>query len=231
MPGPSRNVTLSPGSADGSGDPSRVRPRPLPGAIAPRPAVVVVGASTGGPQALVDLFSGLSGVSSHVPICVTLHMPPELMPLVAGHVARQCRVATQVVGAPCRLLPGTVYFAPGDRQLRFERHAERVELSLAAAVPRSRCKPAVDTMFIEAVAVFRARTLGVVLSGMGEDGLAGARAIVGSGGTVLVQDKASSAVWGMPGAVAKAGLAAAVLPAGAIALEIARRVRPAGSQP
>lgn len=193
-----------------------------------RPGVVVIGASTGGPQALVELLSALGDVPERVPVCVTLHMPPDLMGLVAGNVARQCCLATRVVEASCPLQVGVVYFTPGDRHLCFARSVDGVVLSLAAAPSRAHCKPAVDRMFSEAARVFGGRTLGVVLSGMGEDGLAGAHAIVAAGGTLLVQDKASSAVWGMPGAVAKAGLAERIASPGGIAQEVLRRFDLAG---
>lgn len=189
------------------------------------PAVLVVGASTGGPQALVALIAGLAPHVARLPICVTLHMPRDLMPVIAAHVARRCGVAAQVVTAPCRLTAGSVNFAPGDRHLVLGRTATGYEMSLTASLTRDFCQPAVDVMFASAAKTFGARTLAVVLSGMGKDGLAGAQAIDQAGGTVLVQDGASSAVWGMPGAVDKAGLAAAVLPPDALAREVVRRLR------
>ncbi len=193
-----------------------------------RPAIVVIGASTGGPQALVAMLENFGPLLPHVPVCVTLHMPRDLMPVVASHVARRCRVATKVVNERCRLHNGLVCFAPGDSHLDFLRGTEGVEVAPMPATSRGYCKPAIDNMFAGAARVFGARTLGVVLSGMGEDGLAGARVIAQFGGTLLVQDRRSSAVWGMPGAVAKAGLAAAVLPPAAIAGEIGRRFQAGG---
>ena len=189
------------------------------------PGVLVVGASTGGPQALVTLIAGLASQVARLPICVTLHMPRDLMPVIAAHVGRRCEVETRVVTAPCTLLAGAVYFAPGDRHLMLGRTATGCGLSLAASSSRDFCQPAVDVMFASAAKVFGPRTLAVVLSGMGKDGLLGARAVAKAGGAILVQDDASSAVWGMPGAVAKAGLAAAVLPPDAIAREVVRRLR------
>ena len=187
--------------------------------------MLVVGASTGGPQALVALIAGLASQVAQLPICVTLHMPRDLMPVIAAHVARRCDVETRVVTAPCSLVAGSVYFAPGDRHLVLGRTTTGWTLSLAASASRDFCQPAVDVMFASAAKAFGARTLAVVLSGMGKDGLEGAGAVAKAGGTILVQDEASSAVWGMPGAVAKAGLAAAVLPPEAIAREVARRIR------
>ena len=152
-------------------------------------------------------------------------MPFDLMPVIAGYVARRCDVVTRVVTAPCSLLAGAVYFAPGDRYLVIGRTKTGCDLSLAASASRDFCQPAVDVMFASAANAFGPRTLAVVLSGMGKDGLAGALAITKAGGAILVQDNASCAVWGMPGAVAKAGLAAAVLSPDAIAREVVCRLR------
>ena len=189
------------------------------------PGVLVVGASTGGPQALVTLLAGLAPHVARLPICVTLHMPRDLMPVIAVHVARRCDIETRVVTASCSLAAGVVHFAPGDRHLVLGRSATGWDLSLVASLSRDFCQPAVDVMFASAARAFGSRALAVVLSGMGKDGLVGAGAIAKAGGTILVQDEASSAVWGMPGAVAKAGLAAAVLPPEAIALDVARRLQ------
>ena len=194
-----------------------------------RPGIIVIGASTGGPQALVALLARLTPVLPLVPICVTLHMPRDMMPIVASHVARRCAVDTKVLDAPGQLSNGVIFFAPGDKHLDFNRTPEGVEITLSAAKSRNYCKPAVDAMFGGAARAFGARAIGVVLSGMGEDGLEGARLMHAAGGTLLVQDKTTSAVWGMPGAVAKAGLAAAVLRPEAIASEIIRRLRTSGA--
>lgn len=191
------------------------------------PMVLVVGASTGGPQALTALVANLTSIVSRLPICVTLHMPTDLMPLIAAHVTRTCGVETKVVEEPTPLLAGTVYFAPGDRHLEFKRKEPgKFELCLRPGLPGEACRLAVDVMFNSAAACFGSRVLAVVLSGMGQDGLSGARAVTDAGGSVLVQDKASSAVWGMPGAIAKANLAAAILSPTGIAEEVVQRVMP-----
>lgn len=204
-------------------DPSGWR-RPLQAKRPAIPLVLVVGASTGGPQALVTLIGGLAPVIGLLPICVTLHMPRDLMPTIAAHVARRCEVRTHVVAEPCRLGTGTVFFAPGDRHLVLERAGADCHLRLLPSPSSDFCQPAVDVMFESAARAFGARSLAVVLSGMGKDGLAGSRAIAANGGEILVQDSASSAVWGMPGAVAKADLAAAILPPEDLAREVARRL-------
>jgi two-component system chemotaxis response regulator CheB len=193
--------------------------------------LVLIGASTGGPQALVALMSGLAPLVGRLPVCVTLHMPPDLMPVIAAHVARVCQVETSVVTERRRLDVGVVYFAPGDRHLNFRRTATGMDVILVASAPGEFCRPAIDVMFASGAASHKMRTVGIVLSGMGKDGLEGARAIVAAGGAVLVQDKATSAVWGMPGAVAKADLAASILPPAAIARQVIERVGGPGRLP
>lgn len=190
------------------------------------PGLVLIGASTGGPQALIGLMTGLAPALYRLPICVTLHMPPDLMQVIAGHVARACGVETSIVTTGRPLGIGVVHFAPGDKHLTFVRSVGGVDIVLTPGVSGDFCKPAVDVMFASGAASHGSRALGIVLSGMGKDGLAGARAIIAAGGTVLVQDKRSSAVWGMPGAVAKAELAAAILEPAAIAKDVLRRMTP-----
>ena len=188
----------------------------------------MIGASTGGPQALMTLVAGLAGVSPLVPICVTLHMPADLMPLIASHVSRVCGVPAQVVTHRMPLASGSLYFAPGDQHCGVERSERGVEILPIVGSDCDYCRPAVDVMFTSGAASHGSRVLGIVLSGMGRDGLVGANAIVSAGGCVIVQDKDSSAVWGMPGVVAKADLASAVGDPRALAAEVVQRLRPAG---
>lgn len=183
------------------------------------PAVIAVGASTGGPQALFTLFSGL-GRNVPVPILVTQHMPPTFTAILAEHLDR--------VGGPrCAEakdgetpLPGRAYLAPGDTHLTVAQEAGGVRLRLSKEPPENFCRPAVDPMLRSAAVAYGGRVLVVMLTGMGQDGLKGAEAVVAAGGRVIAQDEASSVVWGMPGAVAQAGLAAAVLPLPEIAAAV-----------
>lgn len=190
------------------------------------PSMVMIGASTGGPQALIELLADLGPALPYISVCVTLHMPPELMSVIAAHVTRKCGCPAHVVTERVRLENGIVHFAPGDRYMEFARSGTSLDVTPTHGAPRDFCKPAIDTMFASGAAIQGSRALGVVLSGMGTDGLVGARAITAAGGIVLVQDKGTSAVWGMPGAVAKANLAAAVLAPSAIAKEVIRRIQP-----
>ncbi len=191
------------------------------------PTLILVGASTGGPQALIALIEDLAGVIPLVPVCVSIHMPADLMPVIAAHVARVCNVRAHVVVRPTPLTAGTVYFASGEGHCGFERSGFRVDVVPVEGSPGDLCRPAVDVMFNSAAISHGSRALGIVLSGMGKDGLTGAHAIVAAGGCVIVQDKASSAVWGMPGVVAKADLASAILDPKGLAADVIRRLQPA----
>ncbi len=190
------------------------------------PELLLVGASTGGPQALIALITGLAPHVNRIPVCVTLHMPADLMPVIAAHVARVCRIETCVVTHRHALQAGIVHFSPGDRYLAIERLDHGFAITAATATSHDPYVPTVDMMFLSGAKSHGPCALGIVLSGMGKDGLAGSRAIVAAGGVVLAQDKASSAVWGMPGAIAKADLASAVLAPAALARDVVARLRP-----
>lgn len=200
-------------------------PLAAPRAVAPE--LVAIGASTGGPQALFRVMADL-GPAFRLPVLITQHMPPTFIPILAEHISR-------LGGLPCaearegeRIVAGRAYLAPGDRHMLVagERHAPVIALS--SAPPENFCRPAVDPMLRSAAAVTGGRVLAVVLTGMGHDGLAGARAVADAGGAVIAQDEASSVVWGMPGAVVQAGLAAAVEPVGEVARAILAFARAGG---
>lgn len=189
-----------------------------PGIFSLRPAgrtplLLAVASSTGGPRALFDLFHSLSTRGAlPVPAVVTQHMPPNFTPILAEHLAR-------AGGLPCAeaqdgemLQPGALRLAPGNRHLLVRRTAGGLQARLSDEPPESFCKPSADPMLRSAAEACDGRVLVVMLTGMGQDGLAGTRAVVETGGTALAQDEASSVVWGMPGSIAKAGLCHAVLP-------------------
>ena len=186
-----------------------------------RPHILAIGASTGGIHALSQLFGSLPR-SLEVPILVTQHLPGSFM----DALVRQLRVASgrmAVIAAEgMRLAPGQIIVAPGDAHLTLAAGARgATEVRLADGPVPSGCRPSVDPMFDSCAKVFGCHAMGVVLSGMGRDGADGAARIVAAGGTIIAQDAASSAVWGMPGAVAAAGLASAVLPPEQIGARIA----------
>jgi len=185
--------------------------------------VVAIGASTGGPNALTGLFAELPA-SMPVPVVVVQHMPPMYTRLLADRLSSSCPLSFHEARDGDVLEPGHVWIAPGDRHLRLVRDGAAVRIVLDDGPPENSCRPSVDVLFRSAAATHGAASLAVVLTGMGQDGLRGCEALHRSGGSILVQDRDSAAVWGMPGAVAAAGLAQAVLPLRQIAGEIVRRV-------
>lgn len=200
----SGGVTTSPGPSQALA----IRPH---GALPASFKLLAVGCSTGGPTALPLLLRSL-GSSLPVPVIVTQHMQAAFTPILAAHLdglgVLPCSEASD--GSP--LLAGRLYLAPGDRHLTLRREGERLFVRLSTDPPVNYCRPSVDVMFRSAAEACGGRVLAAMLTGMGQDGLAGTRAIVESGGAAVAQDEASSAVWGMPGAIARAGLCHAVLP-------------------
>jgi two-component system chemotaxis response regulator CheB len=178
----------------------------------PQPArLLVIGASTGGPHAVADLLLGCARPLP-VPVVVVQHMAEAFVPILAGQL-------DGLAGMPCRvgvhgeaLQPGHLYLAPGDRHLLVVAAGAGLELRLSTAAAENFCRPSVDPLLRSAVSALGGQVLAVILTGMGQDGLEGVRGVIRAGGTALAQDEASSAVWGMPGTVAGAGLCHAVLP-------------------
>lgn len=185
---------------------------------------VVIGSSTGGPSALGTLLSALPE-SFSVPILVAQHMPPLFTRLLAERLHGECRLDVSEASNGEPIVPGRVYLCPGDYHLELKRGGCAVRCELTQGPPENSCRPSVDVLFRSAVAVYGAGVLGVVLTGMGRDGLKGGEMIRAEGGTLLAQDEATSVVWGMPGAVARAGLANRVLPLDRLASEMLMRVR------
>ena len=185
-------------------------------------AVVVIGASTGGPNALAALCARLPRLS--VPIVIVQHMPPIFTKLFAERLSSEG--ATPFVEAMDGMIaePGHGYVAPGDCHVRLDREGAKLRLAHDHGPMDNSCRPAVDVLFRSAAAAAGGRVLGLVLTGMGQDGLRGSGDICAAGGHILVQDEASSTIWGMPGVVERDGLADAVLSIGDLALEVERRV-------
>ncbi len=186
--------------------------------------VVAIGVSTGGPNALAELLPGLpAGLPT--PILIVQHMPPVFTKLLADRLAARCRFPVREAIAGEEVRPGQAWLAPGDYHLAVVQEAGKVRLRLHQGPPENSCRPAVDVLFRSVAEVYRGRSLGIVLTGMGQDGLRGCEQIHEVGGEILVQDEASSVVWGMPGFVARAGLADQVLPLQSLGPEILRRIR------
>lgn len=187
--------------------------------------IVTIGVSTGGPNALSALLPELPG-DLPVPIVIVQHMPPVFTKLLADRLGTQCALKVHEGVSGDVVKPGHVYIAPGDFHMLVKRDASRaMRLMMNQNPHENSCRPAADVLFRSVVEASRAGTLGVVLTGMGQDGLRGCERIREAGGQILAQDEASSVVWGMPGFVARAGLADQVLPLKMIAAEIVRRVR------
>jgi len=193
--------------------------------------LVCIGSSTGGPNALTQVFAGLARVLP-VPVAVVQHMPATFTRMLAGRLdtcggAMRCREA--VAGDVFE--PGLALLAPGGRHLGVMRGPDgRLVARILDTAPENACRPAADVLFREAAEVVGAGVLGVVLTGMGHDGRLGAERIHAVRGQVIVQDEETSIVWGMPGTIVHAGLADAVVPLAGLAAEITRRVF-AGREP
>jgi two-component system chemotaxis response regulator CheB len=188
--------------------------------VAPR--VLLIGSSTGGPQALTTLVGRIAPVFERAPVLITQHMPPTFTTILAEHLARASgRNAHEAIdGEP--IAAGTIYLAPGGRHMTVVRRNNQATISLNDGPLVNFCRPAVDPLFDSAAQMWGSAILSVILTGMGSDGMHGAENIVAAGGSVIAQDEATSVVWGMPGAAANAGVCAAVLPLDQIGPKIVR---------
>jgi two-component system chemotaxis response regulator CheB len=192
------------------------RPSPLEFSLRPmarsRPAAVLIGASTGGPNAIAELIRHCRPSLLKIPFVITQHMPPAFTAMFAEHLRRTLTIdsAEAQDGEPVET--GRVYVAPGGRHMRLARTSRGLHVAIDDGPPLNFCKPSVDALFASAAGALGGGALGVMLTGMGSDGLAGARDVVSAGGNIIAQDEASSIVWGMPGAVTRNGLCAAVEP-------------------
>jgi two-component system, chemotaxis family, protein-glutamate methylesterase/glutaminase len=186
------------------------------------PRVLLIGSSTGGPQALNTIMSRIGPLVDTVPVLVTQHMPPMFTTILAEHLARSAeRPAREAVdGEPIR--PGAIYLAPGGRHMRVAQHNGAAVIALDDGPLVNFCRPAVDPLFASAAQVYGSSALAVILTGMGTDGALGAGDIAAAGGSVVAQDEATSVVWGMPGSAAHAGACSAVLPLDEIAPRLVR---------
>lgn len=183
--------------------------------------VVAIGVSTGGPDALAQVLSSLPA-DLKIPVLITQHMPPIFTSLLAVRLSTKTALPVRecVSGEP--LMPGCAVLAPGDFHMVVSREEGVVRVRTNQGPKENFCRPSVDVLFRSVAQVYGARTLGVVLTGMGQDGLKGCEMLRGLGARIYVQDEASSVVWGMPGFVARAGLADKILPLGQIGAEILR---------
>jgi two-component system chemotaxis response regulator CheB len=197
--------------------PARVRP-PLN-----RVEIVAIGVSTGGPQALARVLP-MFAPNCPVPIVIVQHMPPTFTRHLAERLSSECGVPVDEAASGQSVQPGKVLLAPGGFHMLMTPVGRTVKVRLSEDPPVNACRPSVDVLFDSVSRTYGAASLAVVLTGMGDDGARGCQTIYQSGGRVIVQDEPSSVVWGMPGAVVRAGVADKILPLDAIGCEISRSV-------
>ncbi len=187
---------------------SQITLRKHPGILAPK--ILAIGSSTGGPKVLMDVMAGLKDLP--IPIVITQHMPKTFTALLAQHIQQKAGIPC-VEGQPGDILkPGHAYVAPGGYHMVFEKRGEDVCIQTNEDPPENFCRPSVNPMLRSLLPIYKDRILCVILTGMGNDGSQVCEDLVKQGGQVIAQDEATSVVWGMPGAVATAGLCSAVLP-------------------
>lgn len=200
------------------------RPAPRPRALThPRIEIVAIGTSTGGPNALAEVFPGFPR-DFPVPIVAVQHMPPLFTRLLAERLASKSAIPVEEGTEGTDLSPGRAWIAPGNFHMVVKRMGVRRRLELNQGPPENSCRPAVDALFRSVAAAYGPSALGVVMTGMGADGVIGSRAIRDAGGEVIIQDESSSVVWGMPGLVHAAGQEDGIYPLQQLAPEITRRV-------
>jgi len=204
-------------AAAGAGDGGQFQ---LRAAARQAPLLLAIGSSTGGPNALFALVQSLPPTLG-VPIVLTQHMPPAFTTILAQHIDKLGILPCAEARDGDALVPGRILLAPGNRHLLVRRSGGSMVARLSDAPPENFCRPAVDPMLRSACEATGGRMLVAMLTGMGQDGLLGSRQVVEAGGTLVAQDEATSVVWGMPGAVARAGLAHAVLPLPQLGAKIA----------
>ena len=183
------------------------------------PDVIAVGSSTGGPQALMQFFSDLKKPLRQ-PVLVTQHMPATFTAILADHIAKQSGLVCREAVDGEMIRGGGIYIAPGNYHMTVVQEGLQKKISLNQEPPENFCRPAVDPMLRSLVSAYGKKILAVILTGMGADGKKGCEAVIDAGGMVLAQDETTSVVWGMPGAVAMAGLCTKVMPLGLMAQEV-----------
>jgi two-component system, chemotaxis family, protein-glutamate methylesterase/glutaminase len=187
--------------------------------LAVRREVLALGVSTGGPNALSAIMPHFPVPFPH-PVLIVQHMPPLFTKLLAERLQRLTKLQVEEATQGCRVEAGKILIAPGGSHMRVSKGEQGAMVSLEQTPARNSCRPSVDVLFESVNEVYGANTIAAVLTGMGQDGLRGAETLKASGAYIIAQDEATSVVWGMPGFVAKAGLADAVVPLGGIVPEV-----------
>lgn len=215
---PSPTARQSPADPHSHRDPQRVTDGKH------RVEAIIIATSTGGPNALAELFGGLPA-DLPVPILVVQHMPPMFTRLLAERLTAMSKIKVSEAAHKSPLVAGQALVAPGDHHMELARDGNRLVVTLNQNPPENSCRPAADPLLRSAAPLLGPNLLAIVLTGMGQDSLRGCQLAAQHGATILAQDEATSVVWGMPGAIVRAQLAHRVLPLSMIAAEIVRRVR------
>ena len=205
------------------GAPAARPPRPAPAGPPQSISIVAIGCSTGGPNALIEIIPKLPA-DFPLPIVITQHMPPMFTKFLADRLSAMSKISVREATDGAVIAPGTAWIAPGDHHMVLKSVGGRIIATLTQGPPENSCRPAVDVMMRSVVECYGPRVLSVILTGMGQDGLRGSEAVHDAGGSVFAQDEATSVVWGMPGFVARAGIASQVLPLDRVAQAIIDRV-------
>jgi two-component system chemotaxis response regulator CheB len=206
--------------ADGPSCPPAITHIAARSGIVRQPRIIAIGSSTGGPQALLTLLGALSPTVT-CPIVIAQHMPATFTTVLAQHIERASCRPTIEAAEGMEIKPGHIYLAPGDYHFEVARKGAGFAARLSQTAPQNYCRPSVDPLFHSVAQLFGPESCAVMLTGMGSDGCGGARAIAAAGAPVIAQDQATSVVWGMPGAVAHAGICSAILPLPKIAGHLA----------
>ncbi len=226
VPAEPREPQSRPAAAFPSRDNALSKPEPQGYTLRPFssviPRVLLIGSSTGGPQALSVLIEKLPAAIDRAPLLITQHMPPTFTTVLAEHLSRIGGRGAHEAEDGQPVLAGGIYVAPGGKHMRVARDREGVRIVIGDDAPINFCRPSVDPLFSSAAQVWGPSALAVVLTGMGSDGTKGAGDIVAAGGSVIAQDEASSVVWGMPRSVTQAGFCSAVLGLDEIAPKVIR---------
>lgn len=189
------------------------------------PKALVIGSSTGGPPALIELTKDITSAIDHIPVFITQHMPASFTKILAQHISK-------AIGRTCKeaedgetVKNGVIYVAPGGQHMSLVGSGFSVKIKLDDGPQINFCKPSVDPLFMSAAGIYKKSLLSVILTGMGNDGTPGAGKVIEQGGSVIVQDEATSVVWGMPGAAVHSGVVCEVLPLGRIGARVSSIVR------
>lgn len=189
------------------------------------PSVIAIGISTGGPAALLDLLPRFPR-DFRLPIVIVQHMPPIFTRQLAERLNEASQIEVIEASEGVQLAPGRVLLAPGDLHMRLKRTVDRIVVTLDQGDRENSCRPSVDVLFDSVAEVYGGRAIGVILTGMGQDGLRGVAKLKQQGAQIIAQNSETSVVWGMPGAVVKAGLADSVVPLEEVGAAIMERMKP-----